>query len=433
MNPTGPEAFPTGPEARALAVLGLAQAGQFADIRDLFTEGLRPMVTAAALQAAWEAALAERGPVTSAGTPASEPVAGQLTAVKIPVTFERGALTLAVYLTGDGQLTGLQLEPPADPEPAAPWQPPSYADPGRFDEHEITLGSGPLAVPGTLSLPHEPGPLPAVVLLGGSGPADRDGTILRSRPLKDLAWGLASRGIAVLRFDKVTYAHPNAVRANRDFTVADEYRPDALAAIGLLKDHPAIDATRIFLAGHSLGATIAPRVAAAEPASVAGLIVLAGGTEPLQWAAVRQVRYIASLDAATAAGAEPGIAVMTAQARKVDDPSLSPETPDAELPFGVPAPYWLDLRGYDPVAAAAALGKPMLILQGGRDYQVTVADDLSRWQAGLGQQPAVTIRVFPADNHFFFPGTGLSSPAELATAQHVDPDVIAGVGDWLTR
>ena len=99
---------------------------------------------------------------------------------------------------------------------------------------------------------------------------------------------------------------------------------------------------------------------------------------------------------------------------------------------GVPAPYWLDLRGYDPAAAAAALGKPMLIVQGGRDYQVTVADDLSRWQAALAARPDVTIRVYPADNHLFFPGSGPSAPAEYEPAQHMDPAVVADVADWVT-
>jgi len=165
---------------------------------------------------------------------------------------------------------------------------------------------------------------------------------------------------------------------------------------------------------------------------VAGLVLLAGGAQPLQWAAVRQISYLASLAPATAAASQPGIDALTAQARMVDSPDLSPETPDAELPFGVPAPYWLDLRGYDPVAVAAGLPQPMLLVQGGRDYQATVADDLSRWRAGLDQRPDVTIRVYPADNHFFFPGTGPSSPAELAAAQHLDPEVVADVSDWLT-
>ena len=80
----------------------------------------------------------------------------------------------------------------------------------------------------------------------------------RNKPFKDLAWGLASRGVAVLRFDKVTYAHPAEVERDPGFTLADEYLPHALAAIGLLRQHPAVDAARVFVPGHSLGGTVAP-------------------------------------------------------------------------------------------------------------------------------------------------------------------------------
>jgi dienelactone hydrolase len=135
-----------------------------------------------------------------------------------------------------------------------------------------------------------------VVLLAGSGPHDADETIGRNKPLKDLAWALASAGVAVARFEKVTHAHPDQVTANPDFTVTDEYVPHAVAAIGALRGHPAVDAGRVFVAGHSLGGTVAPRVAAAEP-SVAGLVIMAGGAQPLHWSAVRQLRYLASLDA----------------------------------------------------------------------------------------------------------------------------------------
>jgi len=419
------------PEAVALAVIDLARAGRFAEIRDRFALGLRPLVAAAALQAAWAAEVAELGPVTSIGAPSSEQAGAGAVVVKAPLRFERGELTLVVSVTATGELAGLQLAPADAARPAVPWQPPPYADPARFDEQEVTLGEGPLAVPGMLTLPAAAGPLPGLVVLGGSGPVDRDGTIAESKPLKDLAWGLASRGVAVVRFGKVTHAHPGQVKADRNFTVAGEYLPHAVAAVRLLRAHPAVAADRVFLAGHSLGGTIAPRVATAEP-SVAGLVILAGGAEPLQWAAVREVRYLASLDPATATAAQPAIDAMTARAERVDSPGLSLDTPDGELPFAVPAPYWLDLRGYDPVATAAALGKPMLICQGGRDYQATVTDDLSRWQAGLDRRPDVTIRLYPADNHFFFPGTGPSSPAELAAPQHLDPELAADVGDWLT-
>jgi uncharacterized protein len=236
--------------------------------------------------------------------------------------------------------------------------------------------------------------------------------------------------VAVLRFDKVTYAHGEKVVQDRNFILADEYLPQAIAAIHLLRGHPGIDAGRIVVAGHSLGGTVAPRVAAAEP-SVAGLVILAGGTQPLYWAAVRQVRYLASLNPATAAASGPAIEAMTRQAETVDSPDLSPSTLDGELPFGVPAPYWLDLRGYDPAATAAALGKPILILQGGRDYQATVAEDLAGWKAGLADRRDVTIHVYDADNHLFVPGSGPSSPAEYEQADHMDPAVITDVAGWI--
>ncbi|MFC1411042.1 alpha/beta hydrolase family protein [Streptacidiphilus sp. N1-12] len=252
----------------------------------------------------------------------------------------------------------------------------------------------------------------------------------RNKHLKDLAWGLADRGTAVLRFDKVTYAHPAEVENEPDFTLTDEYVHHAVAAVQLLRRHPSVDADRVFVLGHSQGGTVAPRVAAAE-AGVAGLVILAGGAQPLHWAAVRQIRYLGSLNPGQAAAARPAVEAFTRLAEAVDSPDLSPSTPRSELPFGVAAPYWLDLRGYDPVATAAASGRPMLILQGGRDYQATVADDLALWRAGLAQRPDVTIRVHDADNHLFFPGAGPSSPAEYEPAQHLDPAVVADIAAWV--
>lgn len=110
---------------------------------------------------------------------------------------------------------------------------------------------------------------------------------------------------------------------------------------------------------------------------------------------------------------------------------LSPATPAADLLFGWPAAYWLDLRGYDQVATAAGLGRPLLVLQGRRDYQVTVADDLPRWQAGLAGRPGVSFLVYDADDHLFFAGAGESAAAGYQVPQHVDPAVIADIAGWL--
>jgi dienelactone hydrolase len=91
----------------------------------------------------------------------------------------------------------------------------------------------------------------------------------------------------------------------------------------------------------------------------------------------------------------------------------------------------VDLRTYQPVEVAASLHLPMLIVQGGRDYQVTVEGDFATWQQALSERPDVTMRIYSSDNHFFFLGSGPSAPAESEPAQHVDETVIVDVADWI--
>ncbi|HEY7276123.1 MAG TPA: alpha/beta hydrolase [Trebonia sp.] len=411
-----------GPLEIAASVIEMLRDERFSDIEELFAPQLRAAVSAETIRTAWTAEAAKTGPVTTVGTPVSEPFGDGLVRVSTPVTGERGGLTVVVSVDGAGRLNGFRLAP-AD---SAAWTPPGYAAPGRFTEREVTVGSGPLAVPGTLTLPRGRGARPGVVLLA-SGPADRDMTTGPNKPFKDLAWGLASRGVAVLRFDKVGHTHGRAA-AEPGFTMAEEYLPHAAAAVRLLGQQPGVDPARVFVLGHSGGGKAAPRVAAAEP-SVAGVVILAGDTVPLSQSAVRVARYLAALDPGP--GAAAAVESITRQAARVESADLAPATPAADLLFGWPAAYWLDLRQYDQVAVAAALDRPMLLLQGRRDYQVTVEDDLARWQAGLAHRPDVTIRIYDADDHMFFAGVGASTPADYQVPRHVDAAVIAGIADWL--
>ncbi|WP_427889932.1 alpha/beta hydrolase family protein [Kribbella sp. GL6] len=297
------------------------------------------------------------------------------------------------------------------------WTPPPYADPATFTERDITLDADGRTVPGTLTLPAEPTGR-GVVLLTGGGPWDRDETSGPNKPLKDLAWGLATHGVAVLRFDKITSNRPEAMAAP-GYTMTSEYVPHGLAAVRLLAEH--VD--QVVLAGHSMGGKIAPRIATEEPL-VAGVVIMAGDTQPMQYGAVRVMRHLAR----TNPEAVPPGTVELFERQAIAADTVTPDTPASDLPFGMPASFWLDQRAYDPVATAAKLDVPILVLQGGRDYQVTVADDLPGWRTGL---PDATIKVLDEDNHLFFRGTGPSTMADYQLPGNLDPAVVTIITDWL--
>ncbi|MQY19812.1 alpha/beta hydrolase [Nocardia macrotermitis] len=410
----------TDPKAVATTVVALLRDGRFEELEQLFAPALAGAVSADTVRTGWLAETAKTGPVHTLDEVTITPLGDRLTRAVTTAHCENGGIEVRIAVDASGRLHGLRLAPPTE----SSWAPPDYAAPRRITEQEITLDCGPLTVPGTLTLPRGGRGRPGLVLLA-SGASDRDVTVGPNKPFKDLAWGLASRGIAVVRFDKVTHVH-TTVEHEPGFTMVQEYLPNALAAVELLKRQPGIDPTRIFVAGISGGGKAAVRVAATEP-SIAGVVMLAADTVPLPRAAARIFDYVAAAEPAAAA-ALPGTAEAIA---RTEDPSLSPETPSAELLFGWPASYWLDLREFDQIATAATLDRPILVLQGGRDYQVTEADDLAGWRAGLAGKPDVSIRVLPADDHMFFPGTGPSIPSDYQAPHHVDPAVVAAIAEWV--
>ena len=411
----------------ARTVLGWLTGQEFSKLEEQFTDQMKAALPAEKLQATWSGLLGQVGAYKNCG---AAPRVRAIADKKMVITaceFERAAIDVQIAFDTDGRISGLALRPAASD---VPYTAPSYVTPASFEEKDQTVGAGEWALPGTLSMPLGAGPFPAVVLVAGSGPNDRDETIGPNRPFKDLAGGLASRGIAVLRYDKRTRVHAAKLASVTDFTVKQEVVDDVLEAVKVLRANPKVDRARVFVLGHSLGAMLVPRIGAADP-SLAGLIVMAGPARSLEDAILEQTRYIAMADGTISPDEQSQIDAAAKVSARVK--ALTPDdAKSAAAIFGAPASYWLDLRGYDPPSAAKALTQPLLVLQGERDYQVTMAE-FEKWKASLAGHRAVTFHTYPSLNHLFIAGTGKSVPAEYQTPGHVAEPVVTDIAAWILR
>jgi hypothetical protein len=352
-------------------------------------------------------------------TPAGERAADTLRVVEVDARFERAPLRFRVTLTSERRIAGFFIVPAT---PAAPSPPPPYGDTTAFREVAVTIGEGRWQLPGTLSLPASDRRVAAVVLVHGSGPNDRDGTAGAFKPLRDLAWGLASRGFAVLRYDKRTLAHAGALTGSA-ITLDAEVVDDALVALALARSRPEVDSTRVFVLGHSLGGMLAPAIAARD-GRLAGAILLAAPARSILEVLPEQLDYLASIAGSAAERAQ--LATLRERAAAIATGSL----PADSVVLGAPVGYWRELAAVDPVARARGIRTPLLILQGERDYQATMVD-FSRWRESLAGRDGVTMKSYPTLNHFFAAGTGRATPAELARGGYVAEEVIGDLATWI--
>jgi fermentation-respiration switch protein FrsA (DUF1100 family) len=392
---------------------------------------MRSAAPAAQLATLWNQIVAQFGVCQGMGEIQTTPNPPYVVAV-IDTSFANAVVPLQVTVDASGRVAGLHLgTPTTQASPSVTGSPAAYVDPASFTETEVTAGSPPWSLPATLSMPVGEGPHPGVVLVAGSGPADRDETVGPNKPLRDLAWGLASSAIAVLRYDKRTLVHGAQLAGSTDLTVRQETTDDAEAAVRLLRSTPGVDPDRVFVVGHSLGGYLAPRIAAEIPGELHGIGLLEAPSSTLPQLILMQAEYLTPIQVGPGPAASAALSELAAKVALAESPTLSTSTPASELPFGIPAAYWLDLRTYDPVATARALSMPMLFTQGGRDYQVPPSE-LAPWQTALAGRPNVTFQTYPALDHLLFAGSGPSTPDEYSRPAHVDGTLVRDLAAWLT-
>jgi len=302
-------------------------------------------------------------------------------------------------------------------------------------EEKIVVGrGGAFPLNGLLTLPDGGrAPYPAVVFVHGSGSSDMDSKVYSVRPFKDFAEGLAKLGVASIRYDKRSFVHAKRMR-NILITAKEEAIEDALLATNMLRKDPRIDPDRIFIAGLSLGGHLAPRIDA-EGGNFAGLILLAGTPRRLEEVMKAQMED-ASLK-------KPGGLlgwIMKRQMKKLFSKlenlydMSDEEAKSIAFMGGVSAFYFKDMGKKQVSEYLQSSTKPLLVMHGDGDFQVSTEKDFEEYKRILQNHPNATFKLYPGLNHVFMPvvcGGVKSAKEEYSKPQHVERSVIADIAEWI--
>jgi uncharacterized protein len=395
-----------------------------------FDDQMKTAFPESELKKAWQRVTLPAGDLIQMGVLQTAEMEGHRI-VSVRCQFELAAIDIQLVFNSHGHISGLSLIPSK-----TEYHPPEYVDTSTFREVEVTIGNGKWAVPGTLTIPkgssNNNEQFSGVVLVHGSGPNDRDETIGPNKIFRDLAWGLASKGIAVLRYDKRTFTHASEFTQDLvlKMTVKEEVIEDAQLAVNLMRETPEIDPARVFLLGHSLGASVAPRIGKQDE-NLAGMIIMAGIIRPLEDTILEQFTYLYSLNGSMTDEQKATLESLKVKVARVKDLELSEEIPSKDLPLGISATYFLDLQSHPTKEILKNISLPMLILQGGRDYQVSPTKDFQVWKDQLKSRNNVYFQIFPSLNHLFIEGEGQSTPQEYGVEGHVSEEVIEVISQWL--
>ena len=301
---------------------------------------------------------------------------------------------------------------------------------------KIVVGEGTeYPLKGLLTLPDRPdGKVPAVVLVHGSGASNMDEKIFKLTPFKDLAEGLAERGIASIRYDKRSFVYGRKM-SRLPVTVREETIEDALMAADLLRRDTRIDPDSVFIVGHSMGAMLAPRIDA-EGGNFRGLILMAGSPFRLEEIVVRQLKQSGQ--------SQGGVmkAVVSLEDRIFSKKfaglyELSDEEAKKKKFAGSTTLYYFKEMGKKTaVDYLKETDKPVLIMQGGKDFQVLATEDFAGFREQLEDRCNVEYRLYEELNHIFVKGIYndiLKAGKEYRVEQHIGAEVLDDIAGFIVN
>lgn len=409
-------------ESYAKEYITACSKGNYDDATKYFSDTFKTKMTAANVKNSWEYCVKNYGAFSEV-TGITTTKNNQNQVLGVNCLFEKGTITMNLTFDSNNKITGITnnfVLVTDSPQP-----------PNGVKETDVKVGAGTQwELGGTLSyFENKTDGVPAVILVSGSGAQTRNETIGSQNLYRDLAWGLSLRGVAVLRYDKRTYTYKDKLANVENFTVKDEYIDDVVQAVKALKSQTTVKVGKIYIVGHDLSAALLPRISKEVP-DATGYVFMAGFARTLPDVMLDQYTYLNNINQSLSQS-DRDTANKDIQAKVNAIKSLTADsTLTASDLMGTPKSYWLDIKDYKPAEAAKDISKPMLFLQGEKDYQVTMTD-FNTFKEQLSGKNASFIS-YPNLNHMFTTTTGdKSTPNDYNNKLNLDQKVINDIYNFV--
>lgn len=407
---------------RADSFFDTMDKGNFEEAHGFFDESVKGQISPDELKLFWLRLGNSLGTYQSVDG-AKNTVKGEYFQVILTCGFSKGSQTFTFVFNKSEKLLGFFVTPQtAEAEYAAP----AYADTTLYSEKEINIKFEEGQMAGIFTSPKNLTSFPVVIMVHGSGPSDMDETVGPNKPFKDLAAGLAAKGIGSIRYVKRSMVYPRSF--SKAFTVKEETVDDALSAITLASTLPGVNKSQIYLLGHSLGGMLAPRIAALAP-SLNGIILAAAPARKLSDLIAEQNIFIYKASGDTTAAGKQQFIESSNEIDRARLLKLGDIAPDSVI-LGAPASYWIDLNNYDQLATSKRIKNRILILQGAHDFQVSV-QDFNIWRTTLAANKNASFKLYPDLNHLLSSQKEKGTGAQYRTPANVSPVLINDISLWI--
>ncbi len=343
--------------------------------------------------------------------------------IAIPLKLEHNVY-YSVKFDYNGRIDELGLMKKPDKTSSVP----QYTSASNFTETEITFGNGMWKLPGTLTMPEGNGPFPVVILVHGAGPNDRNETTGYLKPFRDLAYGLASKNIAVLRFDKRTLVHSTKINLIGNITINEEIEQDAYEAAEYLKKLDKIDKDKIIVLGYDLGGYALPQILATGSQTFKAGIIMSGSSRPQYDIIPEYLEYLNGKGMVSNLQLE----YVKKQVSILKSEDFDFRNPPEDYTLGNEY-YYNYMKSYDALGLAKKLDKPVLIMQGKRDFEVSPDIDFTNWQSAFADNDKAIFKLYPKLNHLYTEGEGDSTPEEYYSDLNIPQYVVDDIAEFVNK